>query len=62
MVALTACTQTKTAAPIHAEPWQVVGVYDERHSIMTAGFWDEQTAVTGGVMGEMAYSADGAET
>lgn len=43
-------------------PWQVVGVYDEHQSIMTAGFLDETHVVTGGVIGQMAYSSDGAET
>ncbi len=43
-------------------PWQVVGVYDEHQSIMTAGFLDEQYVVTGGVVGKMAYSSDGTET
>lgn len=42
--------------------WQTVGVYNVDHSIMTAGFLDEQHVVTGGVMGQMAYSSDGAQT
>jgi photosystem II stability/assembly factor-like uncharacterized protein len=42
--------------------WQVVGVYNADHSIMTAGFLDEKYVVTGGVMGQMAYSSDSAET
>lgn len=45
-----------------AESWQVIGVYNENHSIMTAGFLDEQYVATGGVLGQMAYSSDGAET
>jgi photosystem II stability/assembly factor-like uncharacterized protein len=40
----------------------VIGVYNENHSIMTAGFLDEQYVATGGVLGHMAYSSDGAET
>ncbi|MBC7876018.1 MAG: hypothetical protein H7Y59_02505 [Anaerolineales bacterium] len=43
-------------------PWQVVGFYDEHQSIMTAGFLDETHVVTGGVIGQMAYSSDAAET
>ncbi|HJS17382.1 MAG TPA: hypothetical protein VJ785_01445 [Anaerolineales bacterium] len=43
-------------------PWQIVGVYNASHDIMTAGFPDEQYAATGGVTGQMAYSSDGAET
>lgn len=45
-----------------AGTWQVLGVYDASHNIMTAGFLNEQVAATGGVIGEMAYTADGAET
>jgi photosystem II stability/assembly factor-like uncharacterized protein len=40
----------------------VIGVYNEDHSIMTAGFLDEQYVATGGVLGLMAYSSDGAKT
>ena len=40
----------------------MIGVYNEDQSIMTAGFLDEQYVVTGGVMGQMAYSSDGAKT
>lgn len=42
--------------------WRVVGVYNEDHSIMTAGFLNEQVVATGGVLGGMAYSSDGAKT
>ena len=42
--------------------WQVGGVYDASHNIMTAGFLNEQVVATGGVGGEMGYSSDGAET
>jgi hypothetical protein len=42
--------------------WQVIGVYDEHQSIMAAGFLNEEYVVTGGVMGQMAYSSDGAES
>jgi photosystem II stability/assembly factor-like uncharacterized protein len=42
--------------------WRVIGVYNENHSIMTAGFLDERVVATGGVLGHMAYSSDGAET
>jgi photosystem II stability/assembly factor-like uncharacterized protein len=42
--------------------WRVIGIYNENHSIMTAGFLDEQVVATGGVLGHMAYSSDGAET
>jgi photosystem II stability/assembly factor-like uncharacterized protein len=40
----------------------VISVYNEDHSIMTAGFLDEQVVATGGVLGQMAYSSDGAKT
>lgn len=43
-------------------PWREIGVYTEKHSIMTAGFLDEQHVATGGVIGQMAYSSSGAET
>ena len=42
--------------------WQVIGVYDNSHNIMTAGFLNEQVVATGGVAGEMGVSSDGAET
>ena len=42
--------------------WRVIGVYDEDHSIMTASFLNEQVVTTGGVLGQMAYSSDGAQT
>jgi photosystem II stability/assembly factor-like uncharacterized protein len=45
-----------------SEPWQILGVYGAHHNIMTAGFLNEQIAATGGVMGQMAFSADGAQT
>jgi len=50
---------------VSSEPsgaWQVVGIYSEDHSIMTAGFLNESYVVTGGVIGQMAYSSDGAAT
>lgn len=43
-------------------PWQVIGVYDENHSIMAAGFFDLFHVVTGGVIGQMAYSSDSTAT
>ena len=52
-------------APTMAQPsglWQVIGIYNADHSIMTAGFLDEQYVATGGVVGQMGYSSDGAET
>lgn len=48
--------------PSQHGPWHVIGVYDEHHSIMTAGFLDEQHVATGGVVGQMAYSNDSTET
>lgn len=45
-----------------AGTWQVLGVHDASHNIMTAGFLNEKVAATGGVGGEMAYTDDGAET
>lgn len=44
------------------EPWQVIGVYNASHNIMTAGFLDEQHVATGGVVGQMGVSSDGAKT
>jgi hypothetical protein len=52
-------TQTPTLLPGY---WQMLGVYNEDQSIMTAGFLDEQYVATGGVLGQMAYSSNGAET
>ena len=43
-------------------PWRVIGVYNADQSIMTAGFLDELHVATGGVVGQMGYSSDGAET
>lgn len=54
-----ALTSTPTPLP---GPWQVVGVYNEDQSIMTAGFLNELVVATGGVIGQMAYSSDGAQT
>lgn len=42
--------------------WKVIGVYKADHSIMTAGFLDELHVATGGVMGQMGYSDNGAQT
>lgn len=52
-------TSTPTRLP---GPWQIVGIYNENQSIMTAGFLDELHVATGGILGQMAYSSDGAET
>jgi len=52
-----------SSTPSHTSgSWRVIGVYNEDHSIMTAGFLDEQVVATGGVLGQMAYSSDGART
>ena len=49
--------------PTHPSgPWRVLGVYNADQSIMTAGFLDELHVATGGVIGQMGYSSDGAET
>lgn len=56
------CICSISPANSQPEPWQVVGVYDEHHSIMTASFLDEHHVVTGGVVGKMAYSSDGTQT
>jgi photosystem II stability/assembly factor-like uncharacterized protein len=45
-----------------SSPWQVVGVYDQSNSAMAAGFLDQQHVIIGGVIGQMAYSTDGAKT
>jgi photosystem II stability/assembly factor-like uncharacterized protein len=58
-------TPTATLAPMPTRlpgPWQVVGVYSADHSIMTAGFLNEQVAATGGMLGQMAYSNNAAAT
>jgi photosystem II stability/assembly factor-like uncharacterized protein len=52
-------TSTPTRLP---GPWQVIGVYNADQNIMTAGFLDTQYVATGGVVGQMAYSDDGAQT
>src|SRR6185503_14324566 len=52
---------TSTPTPLSG-PWQVVGVYNEDQSIMTAGFLNELVVATGGVLGQMAYAGDGAQT
>lgn len=56
------CSCSPIPADSQPRPWQVVGSYDEHQSIMTVGFLDETHVVTGGVVGQMAYSSDGAET
>jgi photosystem II stability/assembly factor-like uncharacterized protein len=45
-----------------AGTWKVIGVYNAYHSIMTAGFLDERHVATGGVMGQMGVSDNGAQT
>jgi photosystem II stability/assembly factor-like uncharacterized protein len=59
LILLSGCSTGMDSLP---DPWQVVNVYDEHHSIMTAGSLDERRTVTGGVLGKMAYSVDGGET
>lgn len=56
------CSCSTTSPVLASRPWQVIGVYDEHQSIMTAGFLDEQHVATGGVVGRMAYSSDGTKT
>jgi photosystem II stability/assembly factor-like uncharacterized protein len=55
---LCSCSAPRQAAGT----WQVLGVYSASHNIMTAGFLNEKVAATAGVIGEMAYTDDGAET
>src|SRR5262245_33003994 len=45
-----------------SESWEVIGVYNADQNIMTAGFLDELHVATGGVIGQMGYSSDGAQT
>ena len=52
---------TPTPTPLPG-PWQIVGIYNADQSIMTAGFLNEQVVATGGVVGQMGYSSDGAQT
>lgn len=52
---------TPTSTPLPG-PWQIVGIYNADQSIMTAGFLNEQVVATGGVVGQMGYSNDGAQT
>jgi len=54
-----AWTPTPTRLP---GPWQIVGIYNADQSIMTAGFLNEHVVATGGVVGQMGYSNDGAQT
>ena len=56
-----AATVIPTSTP-QPGSWRVVGVYNADQSIMTAGFLDEAHVATGGVMGQMGYSKDGAQT
>jgi len=58
-------TPTATVIPMSTRlpgPWQVVSVSNADQSIMTAGFLNEQVVATGGMLGQMAYSNDGAMT
>jgi len=60
-----ASTPTAVLAPTFTPlpgPWGIVGVYNADQSIMTAGFLNEQVVATGGVVGQMGYSNDGAQT
>ena len=59
LVLVSSCSMVSSHPP---GSWQVIGVYNENHSIMTAGFLNEQYVATGGVIGQMAYSSDGAQT
>lgn len=61
LLAIIAPTSTPTRTPLPG-PWQIVDLYNEHHSIMTAGFLDETFAITGGVSGAMNYSTDGGKT
>jgi photosystem II stability/assembly factor-like uncharacterized protein len=45
-----------------AGTWKMIGVYHADHSIMTAGFLDEMHVATGGVIGQMGYSENSAQT
>ncbi len=42
--------------------WKMIGVYNADHSIMASGFLDETHVATGGVIGQMGYSDNGAQT
>jgi hypothetical protein len=56
---------TKAIIPNATHPsgsWKLIGVYNADHSIMTAGFLDELHVATGGVLGQMGVSSDGAQT
>jgi photosystem II stability/assembly factor-like uncharacterized protein len=53
---------TRSSSTNTPAAWHVIGVYNADHSIMTAGFLDETHVATGGVIGQMGYSSDGAET
>src|SRR5690349_7829888 len=59
LLILAGCSTESTQ---QAGPWQIVGVYDQSNSTMAAGFLDEQHVIIGGVIGQMAYSSDGAKT
>ena len=62
LISLLLLCSCSTASAHRSGRWQVIGVYNEDHSIMTAGFLDEKYVATGGVLGLMAYSSDGAKT
>src|SRR5262245_24773966 len=58
-------TPTEVILPVPTQtpgPWQMIGVYPADQNIMTAGFLDQLHVATGGVIGQMGYSSDGAKT
>jgi hypothetical protein len=64
-IALTQDISAETMIPTFTHlpgPWKVIGIYTADQSIMTAGFLNETYVATGGVIGQMGYSSDGAQT
>jgi hypothetical protein len=62
ILAVAALTLASCSSARASAGWKVIGVYDADHSIMAAGFLDETHVATGGVIGQMGYSSDGAQT
>jgi photosystem II stability/assembly factor-like uncharacterized protein len=55
-------TETPASTPtLSSGPWQLVAVHNVHHSVMTAGFLNEDFGITGGVIGYMYYTTDGGQ-
>jgi photosystem II stability/assembly factor-like uncharacterized protein len=58
---LGACLLTSCQS-MDSNPWEVVAEYNVHHSVMTAGFLNENYGITGGVAGYMSHTVDGGKT